>query len=70
MKIFFISPTVMAGAPVVWLITCWVLFGLLHLIALPFPSNSITLLLFIVGISWLLAALNVCLVGRCKEPAL
>ena len=70
MKNFFISPTVMTGVPVVWLIACWVLSGLLHLIALLFPSISITLLLFIVGISWLLSALNVCLVGRCKEPAL
>ena len=70
MKNFFISPTVMTGAPGIWLVACLVPSGLLHLIALPFPSTSITLLLFIVGISWLLSALNVCLVGRCKEPAL
>jgi hypothetical protein len=70
MKNFFISPTAMTGAPVVWLIACWVLSGLLNLIALPLPSTSITLLLFIVGISWLLSALNVCLVGRCKECVL
>ena len=70
MKPFFVSPTVMAGDPTIWLISCVVLYALQQLIVLPIRSIKITFLRSIFGVSWVLSALHVCLESKRKEPAL
>lgn len=69
MRNLSILSTEMTSAPVVCMFACLVPAGALHLIALPIPSTS-TSLLFSVGISGVLFALNVCLVDRYKDSIL